>query len=103
MDLTFELIGNVAVWMFISELIILAIFEKSGKQFKIRFKRLTQNLNPYIKKYKYILTSLLIFLVVGIIQSQTNFVELLLVKFIGNAFLLYLMAFSFDFIIVVVY
>jgi len=96
MDLTFEIIGRIAVWMFIAEVIVLTIFKKSGKQFKIRIKELTPGLNPYIKKSKYILTTLGIFIIVGLIQNSTNFVDNFLIEFIGSSIFLYLIAISFD-------
>ncbi|MFW5847108.1 MAG: hypothetical protein ACOCUU_03040 [Nanoarchaeota archaeon] len=96
MDLTFELVGRIAVWMFIAELIILVLFKKSGKQFKWMLREFTPGLNPYIKKSKYILITFSIFIIVGVIQKLTNFIDKLLIDFIGSSFLLYLIAFSFD-------
>ncbi|MFH1327044.1 MAG: hypothetical protein ABIH59_02875 [archaeon] len=96
MDPTFELIGRIAVWMFIAELIVLAVFKKSGSQFKFRFGEFTSGLNPYIRKSKYILITLGIFIVVGIIQNSTSFIDNLLINFIGSSMFLYLIALSFD-------
>ncbi len=96
MDLTFELIGRIAVWMFIAEIIVLAIFKKSGSQFKFRVKELTPGLNPYIRKSEYILITMSIFLIVGLIQNSTNFIDNLLIGFVGSSILLYLIAISFD-------
>ncbi|MFH1238192.1 MAG: hypothetical protein V1491_02025 [archaeon] len=97
MNLTFQTIGEIAVWMFIAELIIIAIFKKSGKQFKWRIEEFTPGLNSYIKKSKYILTTLLTFIIVGLIQNYTNFVDRFLVYLAGSNMLLYAIAFSFDF------
>lgn len=94
--MTFELVGRIAVWMFIAELIVIAIFKKSGNQFKFRLGELTPGLNPYIKKSKYILITLGIFILVGIVQNLSEFIDNLLLSFIGSSFLLYLIAFSFD-------
>jgi len=92
MDLTFDLVGRIAVWMFISEIIVLILFKKAGKQFTFRLGS-----HLFIKKSKYILLTFVIFLGIGIIQSLTKFVDNTLITFIGSSFLLYLIAFSFDF------
>lgn len=95
MTITFQLIGEIAVWMFIAELIVLFIFKKSGSQFKFRLGEFTPGLNPYIKKSKYIMITLIIFFLIGLIQNTTMFMDNL-IKFVGNPILLYLIAFSFD-------
>lgn len=96
MDITFELVGDIAIWMFIAELILLVTFKKSGKQFKFLWREFTPGLNPFIKKRVYILIAIPIFFVVALTQNLTNFVDIFLINFIGNKFLLYLIAISFD-------
>ena len=88
---------HILIWAFVTEIIMLIIFEKDGPHIKNRISGFfRRNFHPYINTGWYILSFFIILIIISVLETTTSFIDNFLINIIGSKAILYILVLSFD-------